>query len=364
RQVRCSHARSDVIELLNLGHQERALLRVEQVIKEQNMLDVFAMIDNYCNLLIERVALLQKSKECPDELKEGISSLIFANSRCGEFPELQKIREILTSRFGKDFAYRSIELHNNCGVNPKLSARQPSLEVRLKMLKEIASEIGVTLHLEEDAHVIVEEKQDINQKQNQLEPNKSGNLESPPLRINGHESAVEEIIQDEKFSESMKARKKYTNAAAAAQEAFESAAYAAAAARAAVELSRSNFDGLMTPKVQSDGYAASEEIEHSNNIFGFDKIHPIDNSSSKEMVKINHSINLKGLEESNNEVGVERTLSASSSDSGDEILREWKLPSNLVCQNEHLSDDVIFYSYENKASNKKSNMHHAPRLGF
>ena len=100
RQVRCSHARSDVIELLNLGHQERALLRVisylppplclslslshththtlsiscmctefkwiskqvEHVIKEQNMLDVFAMIDNYCNLLIERVALLQKSK--------------------------------------------------------------------------------------------------------------------------------------------------------------------------------------------------------------------------------------------------------------------------------------------------------------
>ncbi|XP_023912809.1 uncharacterized protein LOC112024403 [Quercus suber] len=243
RQVRCSNARSDVIELLNLGHQERALLRVEHVIKEQNMLDVFAMIDNYCNLLIERVALLQKSKECPDELKEGISSLIFANSRCGEFPELQKIREILSSRFGKDFAYRSIELHNNCGVNPKmiqkLSARQPSLEIRLKMLKEIASEIGVTLQLEEDAHLMVEEKQDINQKQNQLEPNKSGHLESPPLRINGHESSAEEIIQDEKFSESMKARKNYTDAAAAAQEAFESAAYAAAAARAAVELSRS-----------------------------------------------------------------------------------------------------------------------------
>ncbi|GMY24398.1 IST1 homolog [Fagus crenata] len=235
RQVRCSHARSDVIELLNLGHQERALLRVEHVIKDQNMLDVFAMIDSYCNLLIERVALLQKNKECPDELKEGISSLIFATSRCGEFPELQKIRQILTSRFGKDFADCAIELCNNCGVNPKmiqkLSTRQPSLEIRLKMLKEIASEIGVTLHLEEDAQVIVEEQQ---------EPNKSSNLDGPPLRGNGHESAAEEIILDETFSESMKGRKKYySNAAAAAQDAFESAAYAAAAARAAVELSRS-----------------------------------------------------------------------------------------------------------------------------
>lgn len=28
RQVRCSHARSDVVQLLNLGHQDRALLRV------------------------------------------------------------------------------------------------------------------------------------------------------------------------------------------------------------------------------------------------------------------------------------------------------------------------------------------------
>jgi hypothetical protein len=91
RQVRCSHAQSDVIELLKLGHQERALLRVisypslsvslslslsiyicmmidefhwisqqvEHVIKEQNMLDAFGMIENYCDLLIERAVLLE-----------------------------------------------------------------------------------------------------------------------------------------------------------------------------------------------------------------------------------------------------------------------------------------------------------------
>lgn len=38
----------------------------------------------------------------------------------------------------------------------KFSARQPSLEIRLKVLKGIASEIGVALYLEEDAPVIAE----------------------------------------------------------------------------------------------------------------------------------------------------------------------------------------------------------------
>ena len=57
---------------------------------------------------------------CPDELKEAISSLLYAASRCGEFPELQEIRAVLTSRFGKEFASNAIELRNNCGVNHKV----------------------------------------------------------------------------------------------------------------------------------------------------------------------------------------------------------------------------------------------------
>lgn len=59
-------------------------------------------------------------RECPDELKEAISSLIFASSRCGEFPELYEIRGVFVSRFGKEVAARAIELHNNCGVHPKV----------------------------------------------------------------------------------------------------------------------------------------------------------------------------------------------------------------------------------------------------
>jgi len=59
-------------------------------------------------------------RECPVELKEAVSSLVFASSRCGEFPELHKIREILTSKFGKEFAGHAVELHKNNRVNSKV----------------------------------------------------------------------------------------------------------------------------------------------------------------------------------------------------------------------------------------------------
>lgn len=37
-------------------------LQVEVVIREQNMLDAYAMIENYFHLLVERVVLIQNNK--------------------------------------------------------------------------------------------------------------------------------------------------------------------------------------------------------------------------------------------------------------------------------------------------------------
>ncbi|KAI8531115.1 hypothetical protein RHMOL_Rhmol11G0112100 [Rhododendron molle] len=101
--VRCSHARSDVVQLHNLGYPDRALLRVELVIREQNMLDVLVMVEKYCHLLIEGLLLVENNRECPEELNETISSLIFAASRCRELPELQEIRMIFSSTYGNEF---------------------------------------------------------------------------------------------------------------------------------------------------------------------------------------------------------------------------------------------------------------------
>ncbi|KAF8010209.1 hypothetical protein BT93_J0983 [Corymbia citriodora subsp. variegata] len=158
REVRLFLAWSDVVQLLSLGHQERALLRVELVIKEQNMVDAFCILECYCHILAQRGILIQKNMECPEELKEAVSSLTFAASRCGDFPELQGIRTVITKIYGKEFEARAVELRKDSGVNPriieKFSTRQPSVESRMKALEEIAYEKGMILRFKSAAHEV------------------------------------------------------------------------------------------------------------------------------------------------------------------------------------------------------------------
>ncbi|CAI9278616.1 unnamed protein product [Lactuca saligna] len=230
RQARLGVARSDIIKLLNLNHHEHALNRVEQVIKEQNMFDAFVMMDGYCHLLLQMVNLIEQEKNCPDELKEAASSLLYAAPRCGEFPELQKIRAILTARFGKEFANGAIDLRGNCGVNTrmiqKLSPQKPFLENRMRMLQEIATENGIVLQLDDVSPVIKENQSEV------ADVSTHSGIE------NTSNSLGDEFVEVSSFSESRKGMKKFRDVQDAAQAAFESAAYAAAAARAAVELSR------------------------------------------------------------------------------------------------------------------------------
>ncbi|XP_057810608.1 uncharacterized protein LOC131025037 [Salvia miltiorrhiza] len=237
RHARCSVARSDVVQFLTNAAHDRALLRVEQVIKEQNMLDVFVVLEGYCHLLVERINLFEHNKFCPEELLEAVSTLIFASTRCGDFPELQELRAIFTSRFGREFAARAIELRNNCGVNPKiiqkLSTRMPSLETKIKVLKEIASDNNIQFHVSdpllETSEISSEEKQQSPQRADQDERESGGSL-----------------------------RGKYKDVADAAQAAFESAAYAAAAARIAVELSRSESPATPRERIAAE-FKANED---------------------------------------------------------------------------------------------------------
>ncbi|KAL9231333.1 hypothetical protein vseg_006572 [Gypsophila vaccaria] len=145
---------SDVVDLLKLGYTKQAIHRVEHVIKSKNMLETLSMVESYCQLLVKRVSQIERNRDCPEELKEAISSLVYASTRIGEFPELIHVRDYFASKFGKEYVSQCIEFPLYSNVNDKfvhnLSTRKPSLERRMRFLKEIASENGITLHLDDD----------------------------------------------------------------------------------------------------------------------------------------------------------------------------------------------------------------------
>ncbi|GAV75660.1 Ist1 domain-containing protein [Cephalotus follicularis] len=316
-RVRYSQARSDVLQLLNFGQQDRALLRVEHVIREQNMLDAYAMIENYCHLLAERVDVIQNNKKCPEELKEAISSLVFAASRCGEFPEMQKFREMFTKRFGKEFATRIIELRDNCGVTPKfvkkLSTRQPSLESKWKVLKEISPINEITLKYSGEGSMINEEK---NPGSANVNDPKSQDLEDLSVGLKEVKKLYEKIVS----------KKKYSNVESAAQAALQLAAEAAAAAKVALEMSRPNpnEDPFDQSRLSQQRYESNFDGSPSSNPRG-DKMkdsyytryvqEPEENNKRAELEKMLFALNnlsvktmTSDISRPNNELGIERGI--------------------------------------------------------
>ncbi|PON49979.1 Vacuolar protein sorting-associated protein [Parasponia andersonii] len=147
RQVVVKQMRRDIALLLQSGQDATARIRVEHVIREQNVLAANEFIELFCELVVTRLSIISKRRECPADLKEGIASLIFAAPRCSEIPELVAIRDVFEKKYGKDFISAATDLRPNCGVNraliDKLSVRNPTGEFKLKIMKEIAKEYQI-----------------------------------------------------------------------------------------------------------------------------------------------------------------------------------------------------------------------------
>ncbi|CAN1784452.1 IST1-like protein [Linum perenne] len=136
--------RRDVALLLQSGQDATARIRVEHVIREQNVLAANEFIEVFCEFVVSRLQIIAKQRECPADLKEGIASLIFAAPRCSKIPELLALKDIFEKKYGTDFVGAAVDLRPSCGVNhmliEKLSVRTPTGECKLKVLKEIAKE--------------------------------------------------------------------------------------------------------------------------------------------------------------------------------------------------------------------------------
>lgn len=147
REEHLRQMRRDIASLLQSKQDDTARIRVEHLIREQNVMAANEIIDLFCELIVVRLPIIAKQKECPVDLKEGIASLIYAAPRCSEIPELQSISDLFLKKYGKEFVSAAKELRPQSGVNrqliKRLSDKNPSGEVKLKVMKEIAEEYKI-----------------------------------------------------------------------------------------------------------------------------------------------------------------------------------------------------------------------------
>ncbi|KAJ0656413.1 putative adenylate kinase [Helianthus annuus] len=100
---------------LEAFHRQTEPLSVKHVMREQNILAANEFIELFCEFIVQRLTIIAKQRECPADLKERISSLIFAAPRCSEIPELVALTDVFEKNYGKDFVGAATDLRPSCG---------------------------------------------------------------------------------------------------------------------------------------------------------------------------------------------------------------------------------------------------------
>ena len=125
--------------------EEKARIRAEALIREDNCVEAYEILMLNCELLAERIKLITSSKDCPPDLVSSISTILWASDRV-DINELSFIRKQFRYKFGKEFEARAM---NNVGgilndrVVSKLSVQPPAAYLVQVYLERICEELHV-----------------------------------------------------------------------------------------------------------------------------------------------------------------------------------------------------------------------------
>ncbi|XP_027907196.1 uncharacterized protein LOC114166641 isoform X2 [Vigna unguiculata] len=145
--------KSDIAELLRIGLEYDAYTRAKGLLLEQKMLSCYELVENFVGCISDHVEDIAKQKDCPDECKEAVPSLIYAAARFGDLPELLELRTLFTEKYGN-----SLQPYINKEFVERLRQDPPTTEMKIGLLYDIAQEFYIEwndkslrerLHIEE-----------------------------------------------------------------------------------------------------------------------------------------------------------------------------------------------------------------------
>ena len=125
--------------------EEKARIRAEALIREDFTIEAYEIIELQCELLHERMRLIESQQACPPDLISCVQTLMWSSIRV-DVPELMEVKKQLTLKYKTPFAEQAMSNgggHVNDRVLHKLSVQPPSAFLVLSYLREIATQYGV-----------------------------------------------------------------------------------------------------------------------------------------------------------------------------------------------------------------------------
>ncbi|KAL6996486.1 hypothetical protein U1Q18_006618 [Sarracenia purpurea var. burkii] len=132
------YLRRDIADLLKNELDINAYGRAEGLLVELNMSASYDFVEQFCGSISSHLSLMSKQRECPEECREAVPSLMFAAARFADLPELRELRSIFADRYGN-----SLEASVNQQFVEKLKAMPPTKNMKLQLLQDIALESGL-----------------------------------------------------------------------------------------------------------------------------------------------------------------------------------------------------------------------------
>ncbi|KQK17250.1 uncharacterized protein LOC100832711 isoform X1 [Brachypodium distachyon] len=139
KQAMIRFMKKDIADLLANGHDTHAFGRMDGLIIEMNHSCCYDMIEECCDLIGKQLNSLQKQRDCPQETREAVSTLIFAAARFPDLPELYDLRHIFTERYGN-----FLEPFVNLEFVRKLDSESFIKEEKFELMQSIAEESSVS----------------------------------------------------------------------------------------------------------------------------------------------------------------------------------------------------------------------------
>ncbi|CAM9540337.1 unnamed protein product [Ectocarpus sp. 4 AP-2014] len=138
-------SKKEIARLLADGKEEKARIKVEQVIREDFTIEAYDILELHCELVAERMRLVASQKSVPPDMEQAVCTIIWAADRA-EVSELSTVKAQFVKKYGSEYV-RLAELNEGGCVNPKvvekLDCQPPSSFVVTEYLLGIAEEYDV-----------------------------------------------------------------------------------------------------------------------------------------------------------------------------------------------------------------------------